>query len=198
MICLESGDYCRFGTKWRKRTRFATNTSLQGEVRFCNGLHERWRLRGMYGNSSRTKLAETYPFPLCSILAGACCKMAGWPASSSRLHIVNCAKQSGPCIGQALHLGPGPLLGFVILLWCFVQAMHHGPRPPPGDIILLSFEQVDRIARDTAGTYFSLDHRCVAPAPLAECDCSASKRLRPCSNPDALGVHSKPVPPMNC
>ena len=76
--------------------------------------------------------------------------------------------------------------------------MRSGPRPPPGDIILLSFEQVDRIARDTAGTYFSLDHKCVAPAPLAACDCSESRRLRPCGSPDALGVHLKPVPPMNC
>ena len=71
-------DYCRFGTRWRKRTRFATNTALQGEVRFCTGLHEHWRLRGTYGGSSRTKLAEPYPYPLCCTLASACCQKAGW------------------------------------------------------------------------------------------------------------------------
>ena len=77
-------DYCRFGTRWRNRTRFATNTSLQGEVRFCTGLHEHWRLRGMYGGSSRTKLAEPYPYPLCSTLAAACCNKAGWVAPAPR------------------------------------------------------------------------------------------------------------------
>ena len=59
-------------------TRFVTNIHLQGEVRLCKGMHEHWRLRGSYGGTSRTKLAEAYPFPLCSTLAAACCKKANW------------------------------------------------------------------------------------------------------------------------
>ena len=98
--------YCRFGTKWRKRTRFATNTRLRGEVRLCNGSHEHWRLRGNYGGCSRTKLAEPYPYPLCSILASACCQKAGWLHFSTRLDIAGCAKQSDLTIGDAKHPRP--------------------------------------------------------------------------------------------
>ena len=84
-------DYGRFGPRWRKRTRFATNTSLQGDVRFCTGLHDHWKLRGMYGSSSRTRLAEPYPYPLCCTLAAACCKKAGWVAPASLRHTTGCA-----------------------------------------------------------------------------------------------------------
>ena len=75
-------DYCRFGTKWRKRTKLATDTSLQGEARLCLGQHDHWRLRGMCGSTPPTKLAEPYPFPLCSTLAAACCRKAGWISPS--------------------------------------------------------------------------------------------------------------------
>ena len=89
-------DYCRFGTKWRKRTRFATNTSLRGEARLCNGQHEHWRLRGTYGSISRTKLAEPYPLPLCATLAAACCTKAGWSPPPRTRSIIHCTKQSVP------------------------------------------------------------------------------------------------------
>ena len=63
----------------------------------------------MHGGVSRTKLAEPYPYPLCASLASACCKHAGWLASSRRLSIVGCAK----CQGCSYHIGdarqPGPL-----------------------------------------------------------------------------------------
>lgn len=85
---------------------FATNTSLRGEVRFCTGQHEHWRLRRCYCSTSRTKLAEPYSLPLCSILAAACCNKADWLSSSRKLNIVKCAKQSGPCIGEAMRPGP--------------------------------------------------------------------------------------------
>ena len=71
-------DYCRFGTRWRKRTRFVTNTPMRGETCLCKGGHEHWRLRGMHGNTDRTKLAEAYPWPLCTKLAATCCQQAGW------------------------------------------------------------------------------------------------------------------------
>ena len=71
-------DYCRFGSRWRKRRRFARNTSMQGETCLCKGGHEHWRLLGTHGSTDRTKLAEAYPWPLCSKLASACCQHAGW------------------------------------------------------------------------------------------------------------------------
>ena len=65
-------DYCRFGTRWRKRTRLATNTPLREEVCLCKGGHSHWRLRRKHGNTDRTKLAEAYPRPLRTKLAAAC------------------------------------------------------------------------------------------------------------------------------
>ena len=70
-------DYCKFGPRWRKRPRFATNMPMRGEVCFCKGGHAHWRLRGTHGNTDHTKLAEAYPWPLCSKLAAACCTQAG-------------------------------------------------------------------------------------------------------------------------
>ena len=165
-------DYCRFGAKRRKRTRFATNTSLRGGVRFCNGRHEHWRLRGSYGNTSRAKLAEPYPFPLCYTLAAACCKKAGWLPFVSRLNIIGCAKQTGPCIGEAMH-------------------------PGPGAIRLLSFCDPLQPAPTCSCVYFSLDIRCVAPMPVALCGCQRPTTLRACDTPAALGAHIKPLLPMN-
>ena len=132
-------DYCRFGTRWRKRTRFATNTSLRGEVRFCDKTHEHWKLRGTHGGVSRTKLAKSYPYPLCASLASACCKHAGWIASSRRLSIVGCAK----CQGCSYHIG---------------DAMHPGP-PPPGRLLMHSAAGMPAVCPTKAGTYFSLCHK---------------------------------------
>ena len=170
-------DYCRFGTRWRKRTRFATNTSLQGEVRLCDKTHEHWKLRGMHGGVSRTKLAEPYLYPLCASLASACCKHAGWIASSRRLNIVGCAK----CHGCSYHIG---------------DAMHLGP-PPLGRLLLHPFAEVTALCPHKAGTYFSLCEKSVAPCLLAACSCNASRRLQTCDHPDALGVHVKPLPPFS-
>ena len=66
----------------------------------------------------------------------------------------------------------------------------------PGVIALLSFQEVQKLAPDCPGTYFSLDYKCITPAPPAECSCP-NGRLRPCSHPCSLGVHAKPIQPMN-
>ena len=72
------------------------------------GGHEHVQLRGTFGSTSRTKLAEPYPYPLCATLAAACCRKAGWLAKGSRLDVAACARQSHLCVGEARH--PGPLV----------------------------------------------------------------------------------------
>eukprot|EP00438_Fugacium_kawagutii_P027608 Skav231511 [mRNA] locus=scaffold84:334476:339113:- [translate_table: standard] len=66
-------DFCTFGTRWRKRTRFVTNGCLAGQKRFCRGCksHQLLRGRSSYHKCSWTKVAEPYPRRLCSLLAWA-------------------------------------------------------------------------------------------------------------------------------
>ena len=67
-------DFCFFGTRWRKRTKFCTNNCcLAGMTDFCKGGHEHIVLRGRSSHykCSWTKLAEPYPRKLCSKLAWA-------------------------------------------------------------------------------------------------------------------------------
>ena len=68
-------DFCRFGTSWRKRTRFFTNCRLRGARRLCSGGHVHQILRGRskHHKCAWTKVAEPYPRGLCSLLAHAVC-----------------------------------------------------------------------------------------------------------------------------
>ena len=73
-------DFCRFGTKWRKRTRFRTNSHLGGQKLFCicKGHHLVLRGRCKQRKMNMTKLAEPYPRGLCNMLAGAIARDAGF------------------------------------------------------------------------------------------------------------------------
>ena len=53
-------DFCRFHTKWRKRTRYCTNSCLRDQRDFCNGGHRHIRLRG------RSSLHKCYSLTLLS------------------------------------------------------------------------------------------------------------------------------------
>ena len=68
-------DFCRYGTKWRKRTRFFTCGRLRGLRKICLGNHIHQVLRGRSAKhkAAWTKVAEPYPKPLCSVLAWAAC-----------------------------------------------------------------------------------------------------------------------------
>eukprot|EP00438_Fugacium_kawagutii_P034813 Skav226550 [mRNA] locus=scaffold421:226537:230826:- [translate_table: standard] len=98
-------DFCAFGTKWRKRTRFLTNGRLAGSKRLCPGGHTHIVLRGRAKGKKAcwTKLAEPYPGKLCSYLAWAVCADLG----------IHRPEPSGPCcrcntrrIGEASNPGP--------------------------------------------------------------------------------------------
>ena len=63
--------YCRWGTPWRKRTRFLTSASIAGETLLCRCERPHVRLVG-YSKSRGCclmKAAEAYPTGLCRFLA---------------------------------------------------------------------------------------------------------------------------------
>ena len=100
--------FCRFGTRWRKNTRVATNTALCGLRMLCScGSRPHQRLRG-YSRIHRcqwTKIAEPYPRGVSLLLAKALAVHAGW-LHRDRLNIGGCAKCSSMRIGEAANPGP--------------------------------------------------------------------------------------------
>ena len=119
-------DFCRFGTKWRKRTKFRTNSHLGGQKLLCNceGHHLVLRGRCKQRKMNMTKLAEPYPRGLCNMLAVAIARDAGFLGERRKLDVNLCARQSAVRIGEASNPGP---------------RRAPGPRPPVhlGDVELL-------------------------------------------------------------
>ena len=101
-------DFCVFGTKWRKATRFRTNGQLSGKRMRCPGGHSHLVLRGRDKGSgvSWTELAEPYPKKLANLLAAACAQDAGWLGDFRPLDLARCAKCSNCRIGEAANPGP--------------------------------------------------------------------------------------------
>ena len=73
-------DYCRFGTPWRKRTRFFTNLrSLMNVQCFCLGGHDHLLLQGASPSGAPwTKVAEPYPQGVAKVLALSVACHCGW------------------------------------------------------------------------------------------------------------------------
>ena len=90
-------DLCHFGCPWRKRTRFATNTSLAGGRYLCKKSGHRV-LRGcsVAHRKPWTLVAQTYPLGLCKVLARALCAAAAW-TSARPLDPASCAKAGSGC-----------------------------------------------------------------------------------------------------
>ena len=101
-------DFCRFGTPWRKRTRFRCNFSMAGQTAFCRCRKEHVILRGRCKskNVNYTKLAEPYPRKLCGALASALMSAAGFFGKCRKLDINACAKAGNARIGEAKSPGP--------------------------------------------------------------------------------------------
>eukprot|EP00435_Cladocopium_sp_Y103_P038687 s964_g10.t1 len=99
--------FCRFGTPWRKATRFATNTRLSGCRMMCTCKQQHQRLRG--GHPTRkipwTLVAQPYPRGLCRLLAVALCQAAGW-CRRERLNVAACSKTGNLRAGEAKNPGP--------------------------------------------------------------------------------------------
>jgi hypothetical protein len=101
-------DYCRFGTPWRKATRFRTNGQLRHQRLRCNCGRRHTVLRGRHPtlNVNWTKLAEPYPRQLARLLGFALAQDAGWLGEYRPLDIVKCARCKGARFGEAVKPGP--------------------------------------------------------------------------------------------
>lgn len=77
-------DFCRYGTPWRKRTRFLTNLdSLIDCTQFCAGCPAHTVLRGSSPSGvAWTKVAEPYPHGLADLLAAASSYACGWSSQA--------------------------------------------------------------------------------------------------------------------
>ena len=73
-------DYCRFGTPWRKHTRFYTNiVTLHRKPCYCLGGHSHQLLKGMSPSGLPwTKVAEPYPYAVAEIMALGVAVHSGW------------------------------------------------------------------------------------------------------------------------
>ena len=101
--------FCRFGCKWKKATRIATNTSLAGVRMWCTCSLPHLQLRGMCPAKGIpwTQVAEPYPRGLCRMLAAALATGVGW-CGKSGLNVAGCARTGTLRVGEASHPGPRP------------------------------------------------------------------------------------------
>lgn len=104
-------DYCRWGTSWRKRTRFCNNIpGLMDEKLLCNCTVKKHRQLVGFSKAhgkSWTKVAEPYPGRLCSALAAFVVEGLKPPNRRQRLDLAACARCNAR-IGEASHPGPRP------------------------------------------------------------------------------------------
>ena len=100
--------YCRFGTLWRKRTRFRTSLHLQDQQCKCCCEQPHLQLRGKCPKTgvNYTKLAEPYPNGVANIIAVAMLVDTGLLPQRRKLDVNLCAKHCGEIIGEASHPGP--------------------------------------------------------------------------------------------
>ena len=99
--------FCRFGTRWKKPTRIATNTRLGGLKLWCSCSKGHTVLRGNHPTKRIpwTLVAQPYPRGLCRMLSAALCLEAGW-STGEKLNIAGCAKTGSLRIGEATNPGP--------------------------------------------------------------------------------------------
>ena len=101
--------FCRFGCKWEKPTRIATNTSLAGVRMWCTCTQKHLQLRGTCRAKGVpwTQVAEPYPGGLGRMLAAAVSTGVGW-ALKRGLNVAECAKTGTLRVGEAKKPGPRP------------------------------------------------------------------------------------------
>ena len=101
-------DYCRFGTRWRKRTRFFNNFVLAGRKTLCQCTqpHQLLKGRSKTHKKSWTRVAQPYPAGVCRAiamgLAGACSLIA----LDRDFDPSSCAGCQHRRIGEAKNPGP--------------------------------------------------------------------------------------------
>jgi len=106
-------DMCRFGTRWRKRTRVASNIpKLRGLRMLCNCPVGRKHLplRGQHPVKGVpwTRVAQSYPRGFSKLIGVACAEACGW-WKGAPVDVVGCSKSGSYRVGEAKNPGPrGP------------------------------------------------------------------------------------------
>lgn len=100
-------DYCRFGCPWKKRTRFASTSSLQGHKTLCTRDHQHLVLRGRSKKAGEnwTRVAQAYPDGVAKALATGLCLAASF-IKYRAFDPSSCAKSKTLRIGEASNPGP--------------------------------------------------------------------------------------------
>ena len=95
---------CRFGCKWRRRTRVLTSTALKDSKLLCSGCADHLVLRGRVAGTllNWTKAAESLPQRACEELARALWTDVARPGSS----VSSCVRDDAARIGEAKVPGP--------------------------------------------------------------------------------------------
>jgi len=109
-------DWCRFGERWRKRTRFRTVHLFQPGFDYhilCTGGHEHLRLRGnarehfeTCKGTARTLLAQSYPFKFCAALAWTVSQTLKWDTEAGSHRNISSSAKVYRRIGEASNPGP--------------------------------------------------------------------------------------------
>ena len=103
-------DYCRFGTRWRKRTKIFSTTALGGQRTLCRCPKDRPHLllrgRSKVDRMNWTREAQAYPRGVCRALSFAICLRLGKLQESQRFSLAECAKCDNMRIGEAANPGP--------------------------------------------------------------------------------------------
>eukprot|EP00438_Fugacium_kawagutii_P003415 Skav211329 [mRNA] locus=scaffold3120:27024:31484:+ [translate_table: standard] len=100
-------DYCRFKMKWRKRTKFLTNTGLRGCSDLCCGGHQHLLLRGRskFHRKSWTLVAQPYPKGVVEKVARS--MEAAYPSSETEAQGLGGIANTGSLrVGEAANPGP--------------------------------------------------------------------------------------------
>lgn len=101
-------DYCRYGKRWRKRTKFLTDTCIKDIKTLCLGCKSHVKLRGRsaFHRKSWTLVAQPYPRGVCSVLAKALLISSGLSSGSQSFDPASCARCTNARIGEAANPGP--------------------------------------------------------------------------------------------
>ena len=103
-----TADYCRYGTPWRKRTKFFSNTGLAGAKTLCSGCerHQLLQGRSKEHQMSWTLVAQPYPDGICRALALGLLQASKLIEMKQTFDPASCAKAGAVRIGEASHPGP--------------------------------------------------------------------------------------------
>ena len=103
-------DYCRFGKRWRKRTRIVSNTPLGDHKTLCKGGHSHLLLRGRSKKDKKswTLVAQSYPAGVSFAIAVGVALESKKIQWNSSFDPAQCARCTHARIGEAANPGPMP------------------------------------------------------------------------------------------